>query len=80
VRAERDIRRRFEASSDAPDETEVRRQLMDLLTGSYSLAYERYFFGNEFSARHRTWALRLVLAALLCLIASFLLLPLHTAR
>jgi hypothetical protein len=60
------------ANSDAPD-----RQMMDLLTASYSIAYQQYLCGNMTSARSRTRALRLVLLSLSLLALSFLLLPLH---
>lgn len=49
--------------------------LTDLLTASYSIAFEQYLWGNTASARSRTWALRLVLVSLLCLAFGFLLLP-----
>ena len=48
-----------------------------MLTASYTVAYEQYLKGNADSARRRTWALRLILLALLLQASAFLLLPFH---
>jgi hypothetical protein len=58
----------------------VDHQVMELLTGSYAIAYQQYLCGNTMSARSRTWALRLVLTSLVLLAFAFLLLPLHLSR
>ena len=48
-----------------------------LLTASYAVAYEQYLKGNADSARRRTWALRLILLALLLQAVAFLILPFY---
>ena len=58
-------------------EEEVAADMMDLMTASYSIAFEQYLWGNTVSARSRTRALRLVLLSLTFLAAGFLLLPFH---
>lgn len=58
-------------------EDEVAAGMMDLMTASYSIAFEQHLWGNTVSARSRTWALRLVLLSLTFLAAAFLLLPFH---
>ncbi|MBP2315374.1 hypothetical protein [Azospirillum soli] len=49
--------------------------MVELMTASYSIAFEQYLWGNTVSARSRTWALRLVLLSLMFLAFGFLLLP-----
>lgn len=58
-------------------EEEVAAGMMDLMTASYSIAFEQYLWGNTVSARSRTRALRLVMLSLTFLAAGFLLLPFH---
>ena len=60
---------------DRPDHLET--EMVDLLTGSYAIAYQQYLCGNMISARSRTWALRFVLASLVLLAIAFLFLPAH---
>ena len=50
-----------------------------VLTVSYAVAYEQYLQGNALSARSRTWALRLILTALLIQVLAIMLLPVHLA-
>ena len=58
-------------------EEEVVAGILDLMTASYSIAFEQYLWGNTVSARSRTRALRLVMLSLTFLAAGFLLLPFH---
>ncbi|QZH75496.1 MAG: hypothetical protein JY451_02460 [Erythrobacter sp.] len=48
-----------------------------ILAASYAVAYEEQLKGNAMSAIRRTWALRLILLALLLEAAAFLILPFH---
>lgn len=48
-----------------------------VLAASYAVAYEELLKGNAISAIRRTWALRLILLALLLQAIAFLLLPFH---
>ena len=66
-----------ERTRAAKGEENVAAGMMDLMTASYSIAFEQYLWGNTVSARSRTWALRLVLLSLTFLAAAFLLLPFH---
>ncbi|MGQ9371085.1 hypothetical protein [Azospirillum sp. ST 5-10] len=59
--------------------TDVPEQTTKLMTASYAIAYQQYLCGNIEGARHRTWALRLILGALACLALAFVLLPAHLA-
>ncbi|WP_126174127.1 hypothetical protein [Altericroceibacterium xinjiangense] len=59
------------------DEEEAR--VRGILASSYAVAYEQYLKGNAISARRRTWALRLILLALLLEAAAFVILPFHRA-
>ena len=61
--------------AERPDEVE--RQLTELMTANYFIAYQQYLCGNTVSARNRTWALRFVLISLLLQAVCFLLLPIH---
>lgn len=71
TRAERRVR---EKRPDA-SETEIGAEMRSLLTGVFSIAYARHLAGNERSARRRTWAVRLVLFALVALVLSLAALP-----
>lgn len=55
----------------------VSAELQNLLTGSYYVGYEDLLIGNMRSSSQRTWALRLVLAALAGIAVALLLLPFH---
>lgn len=48
-----------------------------ILAASYAVAYEELLKGNAISAIRRTWALRLILLALLLQALAFLILPFH---
>lgn len=48
-----------------------------ILAASYAVAYEEHLRGNAMSARRRTWALRLILLALLLQAVAFIFLPFH---
>lgn len=48
-----------------------------LLAASYAVAYEEQLKGNAMSAIRRTWALRLILLALLLQAVAFFILPFH---
>ena len=80
VRMERGLRERAASgTADSPQDM-VPDQLKDALTGSFYIGYMRYFNENARSASYRARALRLVLAALMCLLLAFALLPLHLGK
>lgn len=54
-------------------------ELRGLLIASYAVAYEQYLKGDSDSARRRTWALRLILLALMLQATAFVILPFHRA-
>jgi hypothetical protein len=64
-----------ETLSERAQEDGVRSQLAAI----YAVAYEQYLQGNAISARHRTWALRLILLSLLLQAVGFTVLPFHRA-
>lgn len=55
----------------------LRRELQDLLTGSYYAGYEAYLTRNAETHGYRMTALRLILIALACLAVGMLVLPFH---
>lgn len=77
IAAERQIRNAL--GGDGAEETAVEGQYLGLLLGAYDIAYQRHFLGNEASAKHRAWAVRLVVLALVLLFFAYVALPFHTA-
>lgn len=77
VRIEDEIRSGKETPGVDDPHGEVSSELQGVLTAAYYAGYEAYLVGNAHSARFRTWALRLVLLALVYLAVGFLLLPFH---
>lgn len=73
-RIEQEIRNQHPDPEGPDPEAAVSLELRKTLTGSYYVGYENYLIGNALSARFRTWALRLVLLALLSMAAAFLVL------
>lgn len=62
-----------EEPGDGPVEAAAR----SVLAVSYAVAYEEQLKGNAMSAIRRTWALRLILLALLLQAVAFVILPFH---
>lgn len=62
-----------EGAQEGADEAAAR----SVLAASYALAYEEQLKGNAISAIRRTWALRLILLALLLQAIAFVILPFH---
>ncbi|WP_296722505.1 hypothetical protein [Erythrobacter sp.] len=60
--------------NDGADDSERTR---GVLAASYAVAYEELLKGNAISAIRRTWALRLILLALLLQAIALLILPFH---
>ena len=59
------------------DDDESEAMARGLLAASYAVAYEEQLKGNAISAMRRTWALRLILLALLLQAVAFVILPFH---
>jgi uncharacterized membrane protein YidH (DUF202 family) len=71
-----------EASDTPPravDAGWVAAELDRINAAAFYVAYNRYLAGNGKSARRRTWAQRFVVAALVCLIMAYVLLPFQGA-
>jgi hypothetical protein len=77
LRIENEIRGAWETPGPHDPHRDVSTELQQSLTGAYYVGYEAYMIGNARSSRFRTWALRLVLIALLYLALAFLVLPFH---
>ena len=78
VDAERHIRRALGKEGGHAEEA-VGRQYLGLLTGAFSIAYQRQSVANEASAKFRAWAVRFVVLALLLLFFAHMILPVHQA-
>jgi hypothetical protein len=63
--------------SEDMDDDESEAMARGLLAASYAVAYEEQLKGNAISAMRRTWALRLILLALLLQAVAFVILPFH---
>lgn len=71
-----DLVARAESPEDAPEHVDEAAARC-VLAASYALAYEEQLKGNAISAIRRTWALRLILLALLLQAVAFVILPFH---
>ena len=68
----------FVAGEETHDQDHDRdAQARSVLAASYAIAYEEQLKGNAISAMRRTWALRLILLALLLQAVAFAILPFH---
>lgn len=64
-------------AGEQPNEDADEAATRTVLAASYALAYEEQLKGNAMSAIRRTWALRLILLALLLQGTAFVILPFH---
>lgn len=77
--AEADLRRAAARPGGEVDAEAVDRNLRDLLTGTYFVAYRQAFLGNAVSARYRGLAVRFLMLTLLLVFAAYMALPFHKA-
>jgi hypothetical protein len=78
VAAEQQIRQTLGGNAPPPEAT-VEHHYVGLLVAAYDIAYRRHFVGNEASAKHRAWAVRFVVLALVLLFFAYVALPFHKA-
>lgn len=79
LRAEQDLRTPEPGADGERNEQDVGREMTDLLTGAYFIAYRHAFLGNAVCAKYRARAVRFLILSLLLLFVAYAILPFHLA-